>query len=369
MSYLLSKVAVMLGISALQALTFVLVGNTIIEIKGMFFQYWIVLFSAWAASNIMGLVISDSFKTVVTIYILIPFLVIPQIILSGVMVKYEKLNPAISSPRSIPVYGELMTARWGYEALAVYQFMENDYMRQFYRLNKVMSNAEFRKNYWVKNLLNKLDYLERNYNDPDSKEKNIYNLMVLRNEITDEVKSNIYKKLSPGQRQEFIYADSLYLENLNDNIIHNTRDYINFINRVYIRIYNNANDSCDRLIRHLQKTNETKEAFLRLKREYHNDKLAEFVENTNEVLRIVEYKGHLYQKIDPIYLDPEHLCLKAHFYAPRKQFFGHFYSTFWVNIIVIWIMSVILFMVLYFRLLKKAMDYIESVSYRWKKQT
>ena len=193
--------------------------------------------------------------------------------------------------------------------------------------------------------------------------------MVLRNEITDEVKSNIYKKLSPGQRQEFIYADSLYLENLNDNIIHNTRDYINFINRVYIRIYNNANDSCDRLIRHLQKTNETKEAFLRLKREYHNDKLAEFVENTNEVLRIVEYKGHLYQKIDPIYLDPEHLCLKAHFYAPRKQFFGHFYSTFWVNIIVIWIMSVILFMVLYFRLLKKAMDYIESVSYRWKKQT
>jgi len=58
----------------LEILTYVLLGNTIMEIKGMYFQYWLVLFSAWASSNLMGLMISDSFKTVVTIYILIPFL-------------------------------------------------------------------------------------------------------------------------------------------------------------------------------------------------------------------------------------------------------------------------------------------------------
>ncbi|NJK86179.1 MAG: ABC transporter permease [Bacteroidales bacterium] len=160
-SYLLSKVAVLLIISGIQAFTFVLVGNSIIEIRDMFFQYWLVLFSAWAASNLMGLVISDSFKTVVTIYILIPFLVIPQIILSGIIVRYEKLNPKISSPSSIPIYGELMTARWGYEALMVHQFMENRYMQNFYDFNKTMSIAEFKKNYWVTNLLTKIDYLEK----------------------------------------------------------------------------------------------------------------------------------------------------------------------------------------------------------------
>ena len=58
-----------------------------------------------------GILISDSFKTVVTIYILIPFLVIPQIILSGVIVKFENLNPKISSPSKIPWYGEVITAR------------------------------------------------------------------------------------------------------------------------------------------------------------------------------------------------------------------------------------------------------------------
>ena len=65
--YLLAKITVLFVISAIQALTFVLVGNLIIEVRGMFFEYWLVLFSAWCFANVMGLIISDSFKTVITI--------------------------------------------------------------------------------------------------------------------------------------------------------------------------------------------------------------------------------------------------------------------------------------------------------------
>src|SRR3990172_6740886 len=97
----------------------------------------------------MGLLISDSFKTVVTIYILIPFLVIPQIILSGIIVKFEKLNPEISSPKSIPFYGEIISARWAYEALATYQFMENDYQKRYYTLDKLSSNASFKSDFLI----------------------------------------------------------------------------------------------------------------------------------------------------------------------------------------------------------------------------
>jgi hypothetical protein len=284
------------------------------------------------------------------------------------MVKYEKLNPSISSPSSIPIYGELMTARWGYEALAVTQFMENEYMQEFYPYNKVMSNAEFRKNYWVRNLQNKLDYLEKNYQNTGRREKNMNNLALLRNEIGKELSSNVSKKLGGNQAGEFKYLDSLYLELMNERIIRETRAYINRVNKIYIRIYNRASDERDRIIRKLQNTPDAKKAFLKLKREFHNDKLSEFVENTNEVVRIVEFKGSLYQKIDPIYLDPEYKCIKAHFYAPRKQFFGTYYKTFWVNILVIWAMSVILFFILYFRLLKKGLGFMESLTDRWKKQ-
>ncbi len=356
-SYLLSKVGVQFGLSAIQALTFVLVGNSIMEIKGMYWQYWLVLFSIWASSNMMGLMISDSFKTVVTIYILIPFLVIPQIILSGVLVKYEKLNPAISSPTSIPFYGELMTARWGYEALAVYQFKENKYDRQFYQWNKIMSMADFRKNYWINHLNRKLDEIETSIDKSDSKQKVENDLQLLRNEIGKENQRN--------KQVAFAFIDSLVPGHVTPYIIEETRNYLRLLNTYYIRLSNKANEEKDKLINSLQRTPEMKEAFQWLKRRHANEALEEFVTNKNETDRILEYKNQLYQKINPIYLDPESRFIKAHFYAPRKMVFGRYIDTIWVNIGVIWFMTIILYLMLYFRLLKKLLDSIENLSLRF----
>ena len=358
-SYLQSKLAVMFLISALQAMTFVVIGNSIMEIKGMYFQYWLILFSAWASSNVMGLLISDSFKTVVTIYILIPFLVIPQIILSGIIVKYDKLNPSISKPSRIPVYGELMTARWGYEALSVHQFMENDYDKQFYDFNKIMSIAEFKKNYWVKNLMNKVDYLEKHFDESENYEKMQSHLLLLRNEISRELEKNSLIK--------FGAMDSLYADKLSMAVINETREYLKNINRLYIRVYNKYDKISNDFKRGLIKTPEMKEKFDKLKRDYHNDRLTEFVENSSELIRIIEYKGRLYQKIDPIYQDPEQRFIKAHFFSPRKMVFGKYYSTFWVNTCVIWAMSLILFVILYFRGLKGFLDIMEHLSSRLKR--
>ena len=356
-SYLLSKVGVQFGLSAIQALTFVLVGNSIMEIKGMYWQYWLVVFSIWTSSNMMGLMISDSFKTVVTIYILIPFLVIPQIILSGVLVKYEKLNPAISSPTSIPFYGELMTARWGYEALAVYQFKENKYDRQFYQWNKIMSIADFRKNYWINHLNRKLDKIETNTGNPESIQKVENDLQLLRNEIGKENQRN--------RQVAFAYIDSLIPRHVTPRIIEEARSYLRLLNTYYIRLSNKANEEKDKLISSLQRTPEMKESFHWLKRRHANEALEEFVTNKNETDRILEYKNHLYQKINPIYLDPESPFIKAHFYAPRKMVFGQYIDTFWVNIGVIWFITIILYLILYFRLLKKLLDSIENLSLRF----
>jgi hypothetical protein len=365
-SYLLSKLTVMMAISAIQALTFVLIGNGILEIRGMFFKYWILLFSAWTASNLMGLLISDSFKTVVTIYILIPFLVIPQIILSGVIVKYEKLNPQISSPSKIPIYGEMMTARWGYEALAVEQFMHNKYDEPFYPFNKAMSIAEYKKNYWIKNLENKIDFIEHGIQSPGNQEKTRTYLTLLRNEIISELPNIKRIPIHNFQNINFLYLDRLTLDKVNQEVIDSTRKFIRTLNKVYIRIYNNANDAKDELIRENEKTQTDKFNFLELKRRYHNEKLAEFVENNTELVRIIEYKGRLFQKSDPIYLDPIHPFIKAHFYAPRKMIFGNYYSTFWVNTAVIWAFSALLYAMLYFRFLKRILDFLEQISSRLK---
>jgi ABC-type multidrug transport system ATPase subunit len=149
-SYLFSKISIMFILSAIQTFTFVLVGNSILGIKDMFADYWMVLFTTSCFANILGLNISAAFNSAVTIYILIPFLIIPQLLLAGVVVKFDKLNPhpLISAHGSVPPVGEIMASRWAFEALAVDQFKDNKYERNFYKDRKRISIAAYKKDFW-----------------------------------------------------------------------------------------------------------------------------------------------------------------------------------------------------------------------------
>lgn len=353
-SYLMSKVVVQFLISAIQAFTFVMIGNGITEIKGMMFEYWLVLFTAWASSNMMGLLISDSFKAVVTIYILIPFLVIPQIILSGIMVKYEKLNPNISSPTNIPVYGEFITARWGYEALAVKQFIYNDYQKELYEHDKEMSITNFRKIFWTNSLKSKVDDIENSILVSRVTEETMADLEIIRNEFESEgIKTGL----------KFEKIGELHPDKLTPETLIAAREYIEAIRRLNVRRYNEANEKKDAIIERRMKEN--REEYLSLKKSHFNNTLEEFVRNSNEKDKLIEYEGRLIQKVDPIFLDPEHPMLRSHFYAPRKQLFGVFYDTYWVNVIVLWIMTGLLYLALYFRLLKRLLDSGEVLAGRF----
>ena len=346
-SYLMSKVFVQFGISAIQAFTFVIVGNGITEIRGMMFEYWLVLFTCWAGANMLGLLISDSFKAVVTIYILIPFLVIPQIILSGVMVKFEKLNPNISSPSSIPFYGEFITARWGYEALAVNQFIYNKYESQFYDYEKARSRGNFKRNFWCTEMKSKLESISYNLKKGEKTSDFEKDLLVVYNEIKKEIAF-----LPP--KMKFEHADNLTPERINDETVTAARNYIELLRRFYIDYYNNADSKRNALIEKLQKENGN--LYLKLRDRYHNKSLEEFALNKNETNTFIEYKGELVQKMDPIFIDPQFPFIKAHFYSPTKQIFGSYIDTYLVNVMVLWIMTIGLYLALYFRVLKRLLD-------------
>ncbi len=348
-SYLLSKIGVQFLISAIQAATFVAVGNSIFGIRGMWFEYWLVLFSCWATSNMMGLLISDSFKTVVTIYILIPFLVIPQIILSGIIVKYDKLNPTISSPVSIPVYGEIIAARWGYEALAVDQFMNNRFEREFYRFDKVISIAKFRKDIWYNEMKSILSRLESNLERERLDESARRDMMLIRNEIGEEL------AFTPAVTFDLrlINPDAITPES-----VAAARDYIERVRKYYIEVSRKTVEARDQAIMAYEQAD--REAFIRLKKQYTNESLEEFVRNDNEKDKIKRYHDRLYQNYDQIFFDPVHPLVKAHFYAPQKQLFGLFAGTLAVNTVVIWFMTICLYILLYFRVLHRILDSSEK---------
>jgi len=333
-SYLLSKTLVLFGISALQAILFVLAGNSVIGIVNQTFIYWLVLFSAWACANLMGLVISDAFKSAVTIYILIPFIVIPQLMLSGALLRFEKINPVISTPASVPWYGEMITARWAFEALAVEQFMNNPYGRLVYPFEKTMSVAEYQRNYWLVEMRNKLSELSADVSREKQPDPAL--LKLLASEIERE-----------NKRQDVV-AFEFRASDPPQKLIEETRAYFDQLSRYYSTLYNKSAQLRDQMVSQINP-----DSLLTLKSRHYNQSLADMVRNSDEIYRIVEYRGRLLQNYHQVYKDPESKFLKAHFYAPEKPFFGKNYPTLWVNVLVLWCFNAFFFVALYFRWLPK----------------
>ncbi|GAB4380429.1 MAG: ATP-binding cassette domain-containing protein [Salibacteraceae bacterium] len=359
-SYLLSKVAIMFALSAIQMFTFIIIGNYILGIKGMLWDYWIILFSTACFANMLGLNISASFNSAVTIYILIPFLIIPQILFSGVLVKFEKLNPLITSQKVVPPIGDIMASRWSFEALAVNQFITNEYEKLFYDYDQQMSEANFMKNFWIPAIKAKIGKVKNWLRDRDENE-----LAAIESDL-ETMRNELHKKNATYPNMAYDDVEELYLDKVDQETLNELTTHLATMNKMFIRMYNYNSDEKDRIIREHQKTPEEKEAFNKLRNDYENESLTDLVTNKNEFNQIVEYDNELIQRADPVFNIPN--GLRSHFYAPIKPVMGRYYSTMQVNIAVLWIMSILLGITLYFDALKKLLNLSAGIKFFKKKE-
>ena len=94
-----------------------------------------------------------------------------------------------------------------------------------------------------------------------------------------------------------------------------------------------------------------------LRYEYTNENLMDIVSNRMERNKFIIVNDRIYQNDDPIYKDPKNEWFFAtQFYSPYKYMFGSKLSTYWANIIVIWCMALVSYLILYFDLLKKLLN-------------
>lgn len=351
-SYLMAKTGILFSLSAVQTLTFVLVGNAILEIRDMTWQHWLILFTTSCFANMLGLNISSAFNSAVTIYILIPLLIIPQLILSGVVVKFDKLNPAIGNIETVPLVGDLMASRWAFEASMVTQFRDNKFQKKFYEYDKIMAQADFKKLYYIPELETRLQFCLNNLSTPDREavEKYMRNLKLLYNELSREAEGVHAKPAWLAELQAGKFDSATYL---------NITDFLNQLKTYYSRRYNRADLEKERLIDSLTSTPEQEKEFEKLKLSYHNEAVAETVKNTTDPHRIIEKNGRLIQKVFPIYKDPdpEHIIdFDAQFYMARKHFLNKNLDTLFFNTCVIWSMTFVLAFLLYFDVLRKIIE-------------
>ncbi|HRW98483.1 MAG TPA: ATP-binding cassette domain-containing protein [Cyclobacteriaceae bacterium] len=362
--YLISKVFILFTLSGIQTLSFILVGNWILEIPISEMRYWAILFSCSCFANILGLNISSAFDSAVTIYILIPILIIPQLLLSGVVISFDKFNPKVGTPKGIPWLGEIMTSRWAFEAYMVTQFKDNPFEKMFYELDKKEAMAEYKRVYYLPSLESKLAFVLNHRNQwRDRSDRNPVKptLEILQNELG-------YERRLVGE-ENFPDLDKLVIGKFDSTTYQNTLKFITTLRAYYQLRGSNALKDRELLVGQLTDTEEKLALFNENRMKYQNESVTRMVENSNDPVRILEWQGQLVQKVYPIYFDQHRpknpFDFSANFYTPTKHFLGKKYDTLYFNIGVIWMFSLILYVTLYFDLLKRGVQSIENrIKYR-----
>jgi ABC-type multidrug transport system ATPase subunit len=150
--YVISKFVTLSLFALAQSVLFVLIGNFILQIRGMFWPYlWFV--GTTAISGVAGgLLISSLVDDAKTAANIVPLVLIPQIILGGALIKYEEMNRNLDffyfftrdriakaqqasedmKPQSVevPLVCEFIPTRWAYEAIVVAQGKLNPFTKR-----------------------------------------------------------------------------------------------------------------------------------------------------------------------------------------------------------------------------------------------
>ncbi len=352
-SYLTGKIAIMFAISAVQMFLFVLIGNTVLEIEGMTLSYWLMLFSTCAFANLLGLNISSGFNSAKVIYILIPIIIIPQLLFSGIIVKFDRLNPLFASQSGVPWIGNVMASRWAYEGLAVTQFKWNEYERQFFEMERRKKFSNWKKDYWLTEMYNKAGRVSRILDDESAVVELERHLTVLRNELNKE---NAFL-----EGIKFSAVNELTSDRVEPEILERLRLHLDRLGEHYKRVFLQADAEKENTIYAMTKTDEDSRKYKDLFDNYKNDQLEIFATNRNDLNYIAEYNGELIQKKDLVYLMPYNASFfETHFYAPTKKLFGRFIDTFYANLLVLWGMTAILVLCLFWDVFPRTISMIEG---------
>jgi len=143
--YVLGKSLTLAVFAVIQCALFTLVGNALLEVRGVFWVvFWAMLLTTISGFAI-GLVVSSLVNESKTAVLIIPVVLIPQIILAGALIEYEEMNrnldfvytlqkwtsahpgqpPEERSDLQVPFICELIPMRWSYEALVFAQAKKN----------------------------------------------------------------------------------------------------------------------------------------------------------------------------------------------------------------------------------------------------
>ena len=351
-SYLASKIMFLFALSAIQSFSFVILGNFILGVEGMTFTYWFVLFTTSCFSNMIGLNISSGLNSVITIYILIPLILVPQLLLGGAMIKFDDLHYGVTDKVYVPIVGDFMTTRWTYEALAVAQFKDNEFEKHFFDYEKGISDAAFKTSFLIPKLESVLLDCERSIEFEKDENETIAHFEMLRSEIQ--------KMADDAGMEVFMGIQQLNIKDFNLNVAEQTKSFLDQVGLYYLGMSSESGYKKDfeysRLVDSLGR-----DGVYQFKQTYYNQALADLVLNRNEVNKMIEINYQLIQKKDPVFMSPDSKFGRSHFYSHVKRIGNFYIDTYWFNLAVVWLGTVFLFLTLWADVLRRMVSYFENI--------
>jgi hypothetical protein len=318
-SYIWSKIVFMAGVSLIQTLLFILVGNTIMGL-GLFWQWWLILFVTAFLANLTGLLLSQCLNSVVAIYICIPLLLIPQILLCGLVVSFTDLTPK-SKTGNVPLVGDLIPSRWSYEALAVTSFTDNAYESMFFESDREKYETQYYNLGYLYELQSQLETM-------NSEEKNGKTVDPSHMEV---IKANLplvtdYCGMQPYQgdysyaslKEYMAEAEGILAKRSNQTVLQADAQVSSFIRE------------------------HGKEALMQLKRDNYDLNLEDCVVGANEQRMFDVVDGHIVPRSGQIFLTPHSSNGRAPFYSSVKIIGPWHVKTLWFNIAILLLMCVIM---------------------------
>ena len=318
-SYISSKIVYMAVVSLIQTLLFILAGNFIMGIQGLFGTWWLILFVTALLANLTGLLLSQCLSSVVAIYISIPILLIPQILLCGLVVSFSDLTPR-STTGNVPLIGDLIPSRWAYEALAVTSFSDNPYEKPFFELDR----EKYETQYYNLGFLDELQSQLETMNDEQKRGKEV------KAEHMETIRTNLPQLTDfcgmPPYQGDYSYQS--------------LKQYLAEAEQILAKRSNAATLKADALMAGMIRSM-GREAVMQLKADNYNLRLEEFVigADNGKLLDVVD--NHIVPRTALIFLTPKSQIGRAPFYSSEKIIGGIHVKTLWFNLAVMMLMSIL----------------------------
>lgn len=315
-SYLWSRISYLLVLNALQMASYVLVSSLILKISSGLFTFFIIMWSLAVSASTVGLFISTFFKTMASVYISIPFLLIPQILFSGAIIDFNKINKIFASNKYVPLISEVMPSRWGYEALMVNSFINSSYAKVFYEVEK----DKFRSGYYRNFLIPELEktYYKENWSTDFH--------------ITES--SDVYTPVVNGIKEIEDYLKTDFSHYLGDTISGvGFNNLLTESRHLLAEIQNRSQEEEDSII------SSTSPFVFNQLMEGYNKKVLQVLTDEANLHKIKRTPNEFIRKMAPLYFVADHSFGRSHLYAAFKRIGRWLIPTSIFNTIVIWLMS------------------------------